>query len=273
MPTPRTAGVKVVGLKAGRLATSYLDGLGRPRRRSACCRRASRSRCGAPAARPRTPLVGDWDGDGDDDPGWWRNGQVALRMTSKAGAWVKRFRYGTAGDVPVVGDWDGDGRDDLGVFRAGTWLLRTGQSGGTPDQDGCASAAPATVPVVGSWSGTRTGIGVRRGRTWLLRSTATAGRATRTFRFGKVGDVPVVGTGTAAGATASGSSATVSGCSATDGRPARPATSSRSASRAAPAARSSATGTATAPTPRRSAAVTSLSSGRASRLPTRRRAP
>ena len=187
----RTAGVKVVGLKAGRLTTSYLDGWD--------VRQAlgllspgftiSLRRTGGPAA---TPLVGDWDGDGDDDPGWWRNGQVALRMTSKAGAWVKRFRYGTAGDVPVVGDWDRDGRDDLGVFRAGTWLLRTGQSGGAPTTTVRFGRA-GDVPVVGSWSGTRTGIGVRRGRTWLLRSTATSGRATRTFRFGKVGDVPVVG--------------------------------------------------------------------------------
>ena len=187
----RTAGVKVVGLKAGRLTTVHLDGWD--------VREAlgllspgftiSMRRTGGPAA---APLVGDWDGDGDDDPGWWRNGQVALRMTSTAGSWVKRFRYGTSGDVPVVGDWDGDGRDDLGVFRAGTWLLRTGQSGGTPTTTVRFGRA-GDVPLAGSWSGAHTGIGVRRGRTWLLRSTATSGKATRTFRFGRVGDVPVVG--------------------------------------------------------------------------------
>jgi SpoIID/LytB domain protein len=187
----RTAGVKVVGLKGGRLTTSYVDGWD--------VRQAlgllspgftiTMRRTGGTAA---TPLVGDWDGDGDDDPGWWRNGQVALRMTSKAGAWVKRFRYGTTGDVPVVGDWDGDGRDDLGVFRAGTWLLRTGRSGGTPTRTVRFGRA-GDRPVVGSWSGKVTGIGVVRGRTWLLRRTATSGKATTRFRYGKVGDVPVVG--------------------------------------------------------------------------------
>jgi SpoIID/LytB domain protein len=187
----RTAGVKVVGLRSGRLATTYVDGWD--------VRQAlgllspgftiTMRRTGGPAA---TPLIGDWNGDGDDDTGWWRKGQVALRMTSKAGSWVKRFRYGTAGDVPVVGDWDGDGRDDLGVFRAGTWLLRTGQSGGTPTRTVRFGRA-GDVPVVGSWTGKRTGIGVRRGRTWLLRSSATSGKATKRFRYGEVTDVPVVG--------------------------------------------------------------------------------
>ena len=178
----RTAGVKVVGLKAGRLTTVHLDGWD--------VREAlgllspgftiSMRRTGGPAA---APLVGDWDGDGDDDPGWWRNGQVALRMTSTAGSWVKRFRYGTSGDVPVVGDWDGDGRDDLGVFRAGTWLLRTGQSGGTPTTT--VRFGPAATRHGGSWSGAHTGIGVRRGRTVAAASMATSGRRTRMFRFGQ----------------------------------------------------------------------------------------
>ncbi len=187
----RTAGVKVVGLKGGRLTTAYVDGwdvrqaLGLLSPGFTIAMR----RTGGAAA---TPLVGDWDGDGDDDPGWWRDGQVALRMTSKAGAWVKRFRYGAAGDVPVVGDWDGDGRDDLGVFRAGSWLLRNGQSGDAPTRTVRFGRAGDT-PVVGSWSGRATGIGVVRGRTWLLRRTATSGRATSRFRYGAVGDVPLVG--------------------------------------------------------------------------------
>ena len=31
--------------------------------------------------RSAQPLVGDWDGDGRDEPGWYRNGRAALQMT------------------------------------------------------------------------------------------------------------------------------------------------------------------------------------------------
>ena len=187
----RTAGVKVVGRRGGRVVTTYVEGwdvreaLGLMSPGFTIAMR----RTGGAAA---TPLVGDWDGDGDDEPGWWRKGRVALRMSRPGGSWVKRFRYGTAGDVPVVGDWDGDGRDDLGVFRAGTWLLRTGRPGGPPTRTVRFGRA-GDLPVVGSWTGRGTGIGVVRGRQWLLRTRATTGKATRSFRYGRLGDVPLVG--------------------------------------------------------------------------------
>jgi hypothetical protein len=187
----RNAGVKVVGIKGGALTTSYVEGwdvreaLGLPSPGFTIALR----RTGGPAARP---LVGDWNGDGRDQLGWWRDGQVALKMTSRSGSWVKRFRYGTKGDVPVVGDWDGDGDDDLGVFRSGRWLLRTGLTGGAPTRT-LAFGRAGDVPVVGSWTGRKLGIGVVRGRTWLLRRTLTSGRAQVRFGYGKVGDVPVVG--------------------------------------------------------------------------------
>ncbi len=187
----RTAGVKVVGVRGGRLTTSYLEGwdvrqaLGLLSPGFTVAVR----RTGGVGAQP---LVGDWDGDGDDDPGWFRDGRVALRRTSPSGSWVQRFRYGAAGDVAVVGDWDGDGDDDLGVFRAGRWLLRTGLTGGAPTSTVRFGRA-GDRPVVGSWSGRRTGIGVVRGRTWLLRRSVSSGPATTRFRYGKVGDIPVVG--------------------------------------------------------------------------------
>ncbi|HVE29814.1 MAG TPA: SpoIID/LytB domain-containing protein, partial [Mycobacteriales bacterium] len=187
----RVAGVKVVGIKNGALTTSYVDGWD--------VRQAlgllspgftiTMRRTGGPAAQP---LVGDWNGDGTDQVGWFRAGQVALQMTGPGGGWVKRFRYGTAGDVAVVGDWDGDGDDDLGVYRAGRWLLRTGLTGGAPTKT-LVFGRPGDRPVVGSWTGKRLGLGVVRGRTWLLRRSLTSGVAQRRFGFGRVGDVPVVG--------------------------------------------------------------------------------
>jgi stage II sporulation protein D len=187
----RVAGVKVTGVKQGQLRTTYLEGWD--------VREAfgllspgftiTAARIGGAGAQP---LVGDWDGDGADQLGWFRNGRVSLAMTGPSGPWVSRFRYGTAGDVAVVGDWDGDGDDDLGVFRDGTWLLRNGFAA-----DGArttiAYGAAGDKPVVGSWNGTTTGIGVVRGNRWRLRDTVTAGPTQRSFRYGRATDVPVVG--------------------------------------------------------------------------------
>ena len=49
--------------------------------------------------------------------------------------------------------------------------------------------------LAGSWRGpgAGVGIGVVRGARWLLRYTASGGAAERRFTFGRVGDVPVVG--------------------------------------------------------------------------------
>jgi stage II sporulation protein D len=189
--TARPAGVKVTGIRGGSVLTTYVDGWN--------VRQAlgllspgfdiSTTHIGGAAA---TPIVGDWNGDGTDDPGWFRAGAIALRITDKSGTWTKRYRFGQAGDVPVVGDWNGDGVDEVGVFRAGTWLLRNTQSGGPPDKTFVYGAA-GDLPVVGRWKGTKLGVGVvRRGR-WLLRTTATPGAPQLTFRYGRATDRPVVG--------------------------------------------------------------------------------
>ena len=186
----RVAGVRVRGLRGGELVTTYVEGWD--------VREAlgllspgftvSVARIGGPGAQP---LVGDWDGDGRDQPGWFRNGRVALQMSGPSGTWVNRFRYGAAGDVAVVGDWDGDGDDDLGVFRSGSWLLRAGLSAGPPTTTIDFGAA-GDRPVVGSWNGTDLGIGVVRGNRWKLRDTLTTGPTQRAFRYGRATDAPVV---------------------------------------------------------------------------------
>ena len=187
----RTAGVRVTGIRGGALVTTYVEGWD--------VREAlgllspgftvSYARIGGAAAQP---LTGDWDGDGDDEPGWFRGGSVALSMTAAAGQWTKRFRFGQAGDVAVSGDWDRDGDDDIGVFRGGTWLLRHGHSGGRPSAT-FVFGRPGDRPVVGSWNGRTLGVGVVRGNRWLLRRTLTGGPVQRAFRYGRPGDLPVVG--------------------------------------------------------------------------------
>ncbi|MBR5759120.1 MAG: hypothetical protein IKX88_11050, partial [Thermoguttaceae bacterium] len=58
--------------------------------------------------------VGDWDGDGIDNVGYFADGWWNLDFNGDNARTVK---FGDRGDQPVVGDWDGDGRDEIGVYR------------------------------------------------------------------------------------------------------------------------------------------------------------
>ncbi|HSG79760.1 MAG TPA: hypothetical protein VLD62_09290 [Acidimicrobiia bacterium] len=65
------------------------------------------------------PFVGDWDCDGIDTPGLYRqsDGFVYLRNSNTAGIADWEFFFGNPGDVPVVGDFDGDGCDTVSIWR------------------------------------------------------------------------------------------------------------------------------------------------------------
>src|SRR5690606_13779095 len=65
------------------------------------------------------PFMGDWDGDGVDTPGLYRQstGFAYIRYTNTQGAGDLTFHFGEPGDIPIVGDWDGDGKDTLSVYR------------------------------------------------------------------------------------------------------------------------------------------------------------
>ena len=135
-------------------------------------------------------LVGDWDGDGADDLGWYHLGVVVLRMPNGS---TVTYRYGDAGDVPVVGDWDGDGVDTLGVVRLGVWYLRNRHTSGYADTS-LRYGNAGDLPVAGDWDGDgRDGIGVVRANTWYLRSTVSTGVATTAFVYGNRRDQPLVG--------------------------------------------------------------------------------
>ncbi len=191
----RVAGVKVTGVRGGTVTTTRLEGWD-VRQALGLLSPGFTISTGKVGGRKAQPVVGDWDGDGDDDPGWFRNGRVALALTGNGSSWTQRYRYGRAGDVAVVGDWDGDGDDDLGVFRDGTWLLRTELSAGPPTTT-VEFGAPGDKPVVGRWrNGRTTGIGVVRGNRWMLRRTVSSGPSQKSFRFGRASDTPVVGSWT-----------------------------------------------------------------------------
>jgi len=65
------------------------------------------------------PFVGDFDGDGVDTVGLYRqsDGFVYFRNSLTPGEADLAFFYGLPGDQILVGDWDGDGTDTIAVYR------------------------------------------------------------------------------------------------------------------------------------------------------------
>jgi len=102
------------------------------------------------------PVVGDFNGDGIDTIGVFRNGHWLIDSDGdgRFSHLDQTFQYGLPGDLPVVGDFNGDGRDEVGVYRQGKWILdidgnrkhdlrdRAFELGGADD-----------LPVAGDWDG------------------------------------------------------------------------------------------------------------------------
>jgi len=71
------------------------------------------------------PFVGDFDGDGIDSVGLYRqtSGFVYFRNSLTTGVADLAFFYGDSGDSILAGDWDGDGDDTVAVYRPSTRRL------------------------------------------------------------------------------------------------------------------------------------------------------
>ncbi|MGB5169695.1 MAG: Ig-like domain-containing protein, partial [Acidimicrobiia bacterium] len=65
------------------------------------------------------PFMGDWNCDGIDTPGLYRqsDGYVYLRNSNTQGVADITFFFGNPGDVPLAGDFNGDGCDTLSLYR------------------------------------------------------------------------------------------------------------------------------------------------------------
>lgn len=102
-------------------------------------------------------VVGDWNGDGIDSIGVFRDGHWLLDLDGDGVFTVadRRVEFGVCGDRPVVGDWNGDGIDDVGVFQAGQWLLDSDANARLGDADRRLSLGSAgDVPLVGDFAAT-----------------------------------------------------------------------------------------------------------------------
>jgi protocatechuate 3,4-dioxygenase beta subunit len=102
------------------------------------------------------PVVGDWNGDGVSNIGFFHDGKWYLDADGD-GRWSAgdvEITLGQASDVPVVGDWNGDGRSKVGVYRNGTWLLDTNGDNAVDARDRVFRLGePGDVPVTGDWNG------------------------------------------------------------------------------------------------------------------------
>ena len=144
------------------------------------------------------PVVGDWDGDGFQTPGIFRQGEWFLSNDSSGTIHVTISGFGQAGDRPIAGDWDGDGVDSIGfVHVAGgsaTWNLNN-------DLDAAGDIAPfafrglrGETYLVGDWDGDGVDTpGVFRRGKWYFRQANAAGPADLTVSFGKAGQQALVG--------------------------------------------------------------------------------
>jgi hypothetical protein len=93
-----------------------------------------------------TPFVGDFDGDGTDTVGLYREsaGFVYFRNSLTTGSANLAFFYGDPGDQILAGDWDGDGDDTVAVYRPSTGrvYMNLENTNGAADWDGYVGTYP-----------------------------------------------------------------------------------------------------------------------------------
>ena len=150
------------------------------------------------------PFVGDWDGDGDDTPGLYRqsDGFVYLRNSNSQGIADIRFFFGNPGDIPMAGDFNNDGFDTVSIYRPSEARfyvinkLGANNGGLGPADFSFIFGNPVDKPFVGDFNGDGIDtIGLHRESTGIVyfRQTNTQGNADAQFFYGNPGDRFVAG--------------------------------------------------------------------------------
>ena len=150
------------------------------------------------------PFAGDWDCDGVDTPGLYRqsDGFVYLRNSNTQGIADIKFFFGNPGDIPMAGDFDADGCDTVGIYRPSNTTfyvineLGANNGGLGPADFSFIFGNPGDKPFVGDFNndGIDT-IGLHRESTGIVyfRQTNTTGVADAEFFYGDPGDRFVAG--------------------------------------------------------------------------------
>ena len=104
------------------------------------------------------PIAGDWDGDGIDTPGLYRqsDGFFYTRDSNNAGPADDECFAGNPNDVPLSGDWDADFVDELGLYRPSNQTFYLFEDSCTGSPMGAADIEfvfgnPGDTPVSGDW--------------------------------------------------------------------------------------------------------------------------
>ncbi|HSJ70873.1 MAG TPA: Ig-like domain-containing protein [Acidimicrobiia bacterium] len=150
------------------------------------------------------PIFGDWDGDGVETPGMYRqsDGFVYLRNSNTQGAGEIRFFFGNPGDVPIAGDFNGDGFDTVSIYRPSiqTFFI-INELGANEGGLGAAEFSyvfgdPGDKPFVGDFDGDGVEtVGLHRESTGLVyfRNSHSQGNADAQFIFGDPDDRLIAG--------------------------------------------------------------------------------
>jgi hypothetical protein len=151
------------------------------------------------------PIVGDWDGDGQDTVGLYSPASSIffLRNDHAAGLADLVFAYGApgAGWLPIVGDWNGDGDDTVALYNGatGNFFLRNAHAPGPADlRYAYGPVGAGWLPLAGDWNhdGIDTvGMFAPNTATFYLRNEHAGGRADVRFDYGgaRLGWLPLVG--------------------------------------------------------------------------------
>lgn len=140
-------------------------------------------------------VIGDWDGDGKDDPAIYRNGQSGqqsyfyYRPSSQPSTDFVTVYWGIGGDIPVRGDFDGDGKIDAAVFRPSnaTWYIRQ-SSDSQIRYENWGLATDKFVPADYDGDG-KTDLAVFRNGVWYIRNSSN--NQPQIINFGISTDIPI----------------------------------------------------------------------------------
>jgi hypothetical protein len=103
------------------------------------------------------PVVGDWDGNGIDGVGVFRqsNSNWFLSNGFQGTLDIPVFVFGGLGTKPIAGDWNGDGIDSVGVFdqNAGLMLLANKASIKAVADITFSFGQNGDIPLAGDWDG------------------------------------------------------------------------------------------------------------------------
>ncbi len=152
-----------------------------------------------------TPVLGDWDYDGQITAGVYADGFWFLDIdgynTGPGISVDKVYGFGMAGAQPVVGDWNGDGKDKIGIYINGFWFLDVNGNGvwdGEPTDKMIVWGFAGSTPVIGDWNGDgRKKVGLFYNGLWYLDYNGDGvwdgGVVDKVYGFGMSGVEPMVG--------------------------------------------------------------------------------